>query len=374
MRKNHHSPIPTKKILVVWMLLLSVLACTDAEESDAIKPKITDITESVYASVKVRPEQMYFPQPSRSGIIKSISVKEGDMVEKGQVLFQMEVTADVENKISNTDINLSEAEANYLGNNNLLNNILLEIETIKQRLTLDSTNFERQKRLWAKDIGSKLAYDQAKLAYDSSNKQLAMANKKYAQTKTNLENNYKKALNQSKAERKLLKDFTVRAAMAGKIYSVYKEVGDYISFQEKFGEIGSAKSYLLEMDIDEVDIAKIAISDSILILLDAYPDDVFVATTTKIYPKKEELTQTFRVEGTFAKMPPKLYNGLAGEANIVVDKRKNALVIPANYLLTGNKVKTPEGIIPIETGLKNLEFVEVTAGIDTSTNLIKPNN
>ena len=97
-----------------------------------------------------------------------------------------------------------------------------------------------------------------------------------------------------------------------------------------------------------------------------------MVTLSKIFPKKNDISQTFRVEGEFIKHPPKLYYGLAGEGNIVVSKRSNALIIPTEYLMPNNMILTNDGEISVTTGMKNLEFVEILSGIDTNTVIIKP--
>ena len=44
------------------------------------------------------------------------------------------------------------------------------------------------------------------------------------------------------------------------------------------------------------------------------------------------------------------------------------------YLINNNKVKTNEGLITIETGLQNLELIEVRSGITKNTYIYKPEN
>jgi hypothetical protein len=78
------------------------------------------------------------------------------------------------------------------------------------------------------------------------------------------------------------------------------------------------------------------------------------------------------VEAEFKELPPKVYYGLSGEANIVVSTRDNAIVIPAEYLLGDNKVLTEEGEKSVQVGIKNLKFAEILSGIDTTTSLLKP--
>lgn len=353
------------------ILILIAFSCGDSENNE-VKPQTKNITESVYASVSVRPQLSYFPQPMRSGIVKEIYGQEGDLVKKGQILLEITPTETVKGQLVNAQINLQEAKSNYLGSNNLLKNISLEISITKEQLSLDSTNYERQKELKKKNVGRTLDLDQAKAKYFSTQQQLGVLEKKYSQTKTNLQSNYKKALSQTKTEKSQLNDFTIRSEMDGKIYTINKEIGDYISSQEKFAEIGSSNDFKLQMDIDEVDITKIELGDSVIIKLDAYENELFIAIVDKIFPKKDDITQTFRVEGRFTEKPPKLFNGLSGEANIIVSERKNALVIPSEYLLPNNKVLTEDGEKSIKTGLKNLKFTEVIAGIDSTTTLLKP--
>ncbi len=82
--------------------------------------------------------------------------------------------------------------------------------------------------------------------------------------------------------------------------------------------------------------------------------------------------QTFKVEAVFTQTPPTLYAGLAGEANVVLASKDHVLTIPLEYLKNDNYVTTEKGEVPVVTGLRNLEFVEIIDGIDTSTVLIKP--
>jgi HlyD family secretion protein len=160
--------------------------------------------------------------------------------------------------------------------------------------------------------------------------------------------------------------------MDGKIYDLRKEEGELISIQEPLAQIGKENSFVIDMLIDEVDIAKVSPGQLIYITLDAYKDQVFEASLSKIYPLKDTRTQTFQVEGRFTKEPPKLFAGLSGEANIVLTEKKNAITIPLDYLMQGKKVQTEKGEVVVETGISNMSFVEILSGIDTSTVLLKP--
>ena len=145
-----------------------------------------------------------------------------------------------------------------------------------------------------------------------------------------------------------------------------------IGTQEPFAQLASKDSYVIEMVIDEVDIVRIKTGDKVLVNLDAYRDEIFTARISKIFPLKDERTQTFKVECRFVQAPSVLYAGLSGEANIVISEKENVMTIPATYLSDGNKVTTEEGTVEVQVGLKDFERVEILSGIDTATVIQKP--
>lgn len=361
-----------EKKVIIFLFLWIFIACKSDKEQTEIKPIKTTITESVYASVTVKPAVRYFAQPLNSGIIKKTHIQEGDTVQKNQILFEIEPSVRDEVQLKNAQLSLDEAQSNYFGKNSLLQSLDLEIETMQRQVETDSINFNRLKRLQEQNIGKRIDFEQAELKYRSTQNQLKLLKSKKVQTRVSLEKNYIKAQNQLTGSSRNLNDFMVRSEIDGKVYAITKEEGDFVSFQEKIAEIGSRDEYVLEMDIDEIDITKIKLNDSVLVVLDAYPSKAYVAHLSRIFDKKNELTRTFRVEGKFDQLPPKLYYGLSGEANIVVATRTNTLIIPTAYLLPNNQVRTEDGPVDVQVGLKNLENVEILSGIDSNTTLLKP--
>lgn len=357
---------------VFLFLLLLLFSCDPQTRQEGIKPRTTDITESVYASVLVKPEDAYSPQTTRPGIIKAIWVEEGQKVEKGQALFQVRVPSEIEKGLTNARLSLEESQEYYSGINNQLLNLESELQMQRDQIKQDSLALARQERLWKQNIGKKTELERAQLTYEINKNQYSILEKRYVQTRVRLENQYKKALNQFQAQKEQLIDYTVYSELSGTVYALHKKVGEFISTQEPFAEIGSSDHFLLEMEVDEVDITKMEVGDSVTIALDAYPNTVFLASTTKIFPKKDAVTQTFRLECHFIENPPKLYDGLSGEANIIIDRRKGVLVIPSEYLIQGERVLTREGEKKVEVGLKNLQMVELLSGLDTGTVLLKP--
>lgn len=87
----------------------------------------------------VKTDQNILIYPEYSGELQKVYVKEGDRVQKGQLLARID------------DGGLSD-----------------QIQELKTRTQLAKTTFERQKRLWNDSIGSEIQYLQAKTNFESS--------------------------------------------------------------------------------------------------------------------------------------------------------------------------------------------------------------
>ena len=59
---------------------------------------------------------------------------------------------------------------------------------------------------------------------------------------------------------------------------------------------------------------------------------------------------------------------------MLIDQKKEALIIPKQFLINGNRVKTDDGIVEVEIGLQSMDSVEVINGITAETWIYKPND
>lgn len=361
----------TMRVLIGVSIAVLCFACRKQEET--MRPTLTAVTESVYASVRVVPDDTYAAYTSRSGIIETMRVKEGDEVLRGQVLLHVGAPQQ-STRIEQARLAVAQARENYQGANTLLEPITNRIERLQTTFAADSLDYMRRKRLWAQNIGSQAQLEAAQLKYELTQKELAAARQEYRQKQSSLENAYQQARKDLERELIAADDYTVHARIDGMVYEILKEEGEQISPQEPFARLGRKDSFHVEMAIDEVDIVRLALDDLILIRLDAYPDTVYEAHITRIHPVKDETTQTFRVDGSFRQPPPVLYYGMSGEASIVIAEKEASLTIPSIYLLKGDKVLTDTGEVQVKTGIKTLEYVEILSGIDDQTVLIKPDD
>jgi multidrug resistance efflux pump len=348
-----------------------LLFCSCGEKQEKILPQKTRLTESVYASATVQPDSLYQVYAAVGGILDRNLVEEGDVVQRGMPLLQIINNAPKLNT-ENAKLTLQLARENYSGSSAVLKALEDEIQSADLNLQNDSINFFRQSRLWEEQIGSKLEFDNRKLTYELSRNKLNLIKSSYARTKNELQTQVQQARNNYESSQINTKDFTVSSNIKGKVYALLKEPGEIVTTMQPLAAVGSASIFVIKMLVDEVDIIKLVVGQKALITLDAYPSEVFMAKVTKIYPRKDERSQTFTVEASFTDPPKTLYPGLAGEGNIVIAEKENALTIPKTYLLEGTKVQTADGIMEVVLGLKNLNLVEILEGIDEHTELLKP--
>ena len=340
-------------------------------EVNRLKPEVTSLTESVYASLTVQPESLYYAYAAAGGIIKANLVTEGDDVATGQTLVEIE-NANPELNAKNALLALDLARENFSGAKGVLPEMESQISAARLKFINDSVNYTRQKSLWEQKIGSKGDYDMRKLAYETSLNEIARLQSRYRQTKNQLETQLRQAEVNYATSLNTKGDFSVKSLIEGKVYELTTKPGEIVLPQEPVAMLGSRNIFILEMQVDEVDIAKISEGQKALARLDAYDKDIFEATVSRIYPKMDARSQTFKVEAVFNSQPPKLYPGLTGEANIITAVKEKTLTIPYEYLINGNKVKTDDGEITITTGIKNFERVEILSGIDTNDYIYKP--
>lgn len=354
-----------KKFLILIFVVL--LSCGKEEES--IKPEISDITVSVYASGKVEAKNQYNVFSTASGIVDEIYFTEGDSVNIGDVVLS------IKNKTQNLNMEnarLSKDFAAKSNNQRKLEEAKSKLEMAESVLENDSLMYERQKELWSKAVGSKLDFERAKLNYDNSKSNFISALEMFEQVKKQIDLNSKQSTNNYKIAEEMLEDYNIKSLIDGKLYSLNVSRGELVTQQKMIGTIGSRNDFVLKMQIDEKDIRDIRIGQEVIVELNSHLDQVFEAKVSKINPLMNEQTKTFEVEAEFASNPDNLYPNVSFEANIIINKKEKTLLIPLEYT-AGDSVKLKDGNMrAVKYGLKDFKVVEVLSGIDENTELVKP--
>jgi membrane fusion protein (multidrug efflux system) len=312
-----------KKIIVIAILALSVIACSNTESSKNIDKLISsknvkalqerkaalqaDITkiEEALATLDVKTEEALVEvstvkdtlfnhylevqgnvdtkenilvQPEFSGILTSLTVKAGDRVAKGQILGRVD------------DAGMSQQLANA-----------------ENQYALAKTTYERQKNLWDKKIGSEIQYLQAQT-------QMVSAQKSVAQIKAQL----------SKT--------VIRAPFSGTIDDVFVEKGQVVSPNPQgLMRIVNLGNMFVSTSVPETYIGKLKIGDQV---------DVYLSSLGKTYIGKVRQVgsfinpnnRSFGIEVSLPNPDNLLRPNQVAKLKIIDYTNKSAIVVPTNIV------------------------------------------
>ena len=175
--------------------------------------------------------------------------------------------------------------------------------------------------------------------------------------------------------------YTITSPIDGIVITKNYKVGDKIG--NNSGQSNSSTSlatlydmseYNFKMSIDETDIVQIKTGQKVEVSADAFNDKTFQGEVTKISLESSvsngvsAYPVTVTMENTEDLLP-----GMNVDAEIIIDSAENALVIPADALMRGNRVyvkddsvteaqgAVPKGFraVKVQTGLVNDEKVEI---------------
>lgn len=346
-------------------------ACKKEQQNESITPIETTIVESVYASGKVKPYFSYQVYAQRPGILLKINKTEGQTIKANELLAQI----DDQNQAFQKEISKAELQQLELNTSNfspLLLEIKANIDLAQARLYNDSINYSRYKRLFDQKATSEAKLQQYELAFQTSKKNLQALQKKYLNTKVQLETSFEQSALRNQISESELQSMQVRSLINGTVYALFKKEGEYINPQEPLAVIGDSANFLLELNVDEMDIAKLTKNLEVLIEFDSERGEVYKGYVHKIYPYLEERSQSFKLDVILESHPKNMFPGMSAEANIVIEQKEKALCVPSSYLLEGDSVLTEQGKIAVKIGLQNLEQVEIISGLDQDTKIIKP--
>jgi multidrug resistance efflux pump len=355
------------KKYVLYFLILTFLSCQDNKLS--IKPNKEDITESVYASGIVKSLDQYQVFSSSNGIISEVFVKEGDIVKIGSPLFRIySSVAKINSEQAKINAEFYDTESRELK----IKELKLLLDNSRTKYLNDSILYLRQQKLWNSQIGSKLELEQRELAFVNSKNNLESNLNRYNELLKQLDLTSRQSRKNIQLSESIESDFIVKSQINGTVFSILKEKGEMASAQVPLAIIGNSDNYILELLIDEYDIAKISIGQKVIISMDSYKSKVFEGEIIRIIPLMNEKTKSFTVEAVFKKEVPKLFPNLTVEANILISEKNDAMTIPRDYLMNNEFVILKSGKkVKVKTGLKDYKKVEILGGIGFGDELIK---
>ncbi|HPQ70145.1 MAG TPA: efflux RND transporter periplasmic adaptor subunit [bacterium] len=333
------------RILVLAVVGLTVLIVYSALQEPKVmvqtgKVAKGELTQVVSASGRVNPAVEVEISANIAGEITKINTREGEHVEKGQVL----VTLDNQRYAASHDQARS-----------LLEVAKTELARTKAQHDLAASSFARSQELFKQKLISQEALEVSETEFKVAKAALKAA-------KDNIRN-ANAGLQISGNE---LSKTVIRSPIDGVVTSLKKEEGE-IAIGSTFTRdvimiVSDPNHFVATVDVDEADIVDIEIGDDATVELDAFPDNKFQAKVIEIAGSAtvssqglQEETVSFQVkvllDGDTAQIRP----GMSATADIVTEKKADVLHVPIQCVTMRdpqqlakeeNKDKKPEEASP----------------------------
>jgi HlyD family secretion protein len=309
-----------------------------------------DLVSIVTASGKIEADTKVDVSADITGRIVRINVREGDMVKKGDLLIQID-PAQYQSVVSRAEAFLQTSEAN-----------LLQVRTNRDQAKRQLDRATELRKANANLISAE-AVEQAQQTYD-----VAVAN--YAATESQVDQ-ARASLQEAKSN---LSKTTLYAPISGRVTRLAVEEGEVAvpgTFSRETGllmTIADLSVIMAKVDVDETDVVRLALGDSVAVSIDAFPDTSFMGRVTKISNSaklasvaggaSQDRAVDFEVEVVIENPPADIRPDLSATARIVTDTRKNALSIPIIALTVREHEDVPNELKPgVDTtkGVKKTE-------------------
>lgn len=360
-----------KRFFLILSLIgyLFLIGCKGQEKT---LPQRKDIVDVVFASGNIVTEDQRSIASLSEGYLVESFVKEGDSVTVGQTLFHI---------YGETQKALLESSRaayhhkldNLKPNSTVFQELNAQRIQIKNKLETDSLNFLRFQNLIQSNAVSRTDYDKSKLAYENSRQDLRVIESRINDTKKNMELDLMNAKANLISQQDNNSYFTINSWVNGVVFQIAKTDGELVKKGELIAEIGSG-DFIAKLQISEEDINRVQLGQDVFIELNTDKNNAHKAKITKIYPALDTKEQSFIAEAKFEGSIRNLKSGTQLQANIVIQEKKNALVIPTEYLLPNDyvMVRKRKEKTKVQIGIKTTEGVEILQGLDENTTIVLP--
>jgi HlyD family secretion protein len=299
-----------------------------------------DLVSAVTASGKIEAKTSVDISADITGRIIDIAVREGDMVKRGQFLLQID-PAQYQAAVARAQGVVSSMEA-----------ILLQTRASRDQAQR-AWNRAKQLRELGENLIAPETAEQAQTALEVAEANFQSSRAQLEQARAGLQE-----------ARDNLSKTRLTAPIAGRVVRLAVEEGEVAvpgTFSRETGllmTIADLSVILAKVQVDETDVIRLKVRDSVEVNIDAYPDTTFSGQVTKIsHSAKLTATQTasgsndravdFDVEITLESPPEDIRPDLSCTARIVTDTRDDALSIPIIALTVRDHEKVPN---ELETG------------------------
>jgi HlyD family secretion protein len=331
---------------------------TAAAERGLVEQTVTN-TRAGTVKVRLRAEL----SPQIGGLVVALPHREGDWVEEGEVVVELDSRAQrAELASARTSVEAAEAQADEA---------CLAAELAEKELS-------RVETLHAKGIASEQNLDLLSTDRDRTRAACAAAGAAVGQAESRV----------FAAEVQL--DFTqLRTPFAGTVAELSTELGEYITPSPPglpippVIDLLDPASIYVSAPIDEVDAERIGIGQAARVTVDSRRDQSFGGGVIRVAPYvldilEQNRTVEIEVEPDDPQAMVGVLPGTSADVEVILESRDDTLRIPASAVAEGSKVLVlADGVLVervIEVGVRNWRFAEVLDGLTAGDRVVVVRN
>ena len=294
------------------------------------------------------------------GRVETLHVKEGDAVEAGALLLELW------NDDRQAQVSQSQAQLDATAHRR--EQLCVEAENAKREATRAATLYERGLVSLEQRDGTRTKASAGSFACEAARNDEEVARASLALYEA------------------LLAETRLKAPFAGVVAEITGELGEYVTPSPPGIATPPAVDLIdytclyVTAPIDEVDAGKLRVGQSARVSLDAFRGESFDGELTRIAPyvlEIEKQARTVEVDVVFVHPEDRerLLVGYSADIDVMLEVHDNALRIPTEALLEGDRVwriSADNSLEPvsIEAGLRNWDFVEVVGGLDEGDRIV----
>jgi RND family efflux transporter MFP subunit len=330
-----------------------------------------------------------------NGRLEEVAVRIGDRVAKGGLLAKVEAR-EIQEQVRQAEAAYKVAEA-----------------TIRQRqadLKLATTNRDRSKSLYDRQLLPQQTYDDTEARYQAAQAQSDLAGAQFEQAKARLE------------ELKItLQNTIIASPVDGFVGKRFSDPGAFVGPNSPVVSVVDIRTVRMVANLVEKDMKRVPVGTTAAVEVDAFPGEKFSGRVSRVAPVFDPATRTAEMEIEIPNGNFRLKPGMYSRVALVVDSRANALTVPRNAIVeldgkpgvfiantaaAGGGGNAPRGqaqgqaavtgtqgqaqpaggqgqpapasgsgtmtakFLPVQTGIRDGEHIEITAGLQDGTRVI----
>lgn len=365
-------------LLVVGAVVRSRLAPIPVVVTPAVRGKAID---AVYATGTVETEDRVQVKAKSSGSVAEVLVKEGSVVKKGDLLARID-NPGVAFDLKRGEADLSAASAQAGPRAPQIAALRAQASMVDSELAIARQDLARFERLVATGALAQVEVDRAKARVVQLESSLAANEAQQRALRIDLSANAARQSAQVKSLAARVTDTEVRSPLDGVVLQKSVEVGEVVAVNQTLFKVGDVKSLILEVAVDEADIARVVAGgaaagsgaappgpsrgSSAAVSLYAFSKQVFRGHVFEVLPDANRERKAFLAKVRLAEPPVGLRSGMSAEVNIIVGEHDGALLAPSEAEESGAVWVVRGGLAqrqPVVIGVRDLLRFEVLEGL-----------